>query len=255
MGFKIKFPDPSMWISSVKGVVADTMKVVHMFTSGSYASVGMSSPLLWNPSRLEQAFFVWAILSAAASILEILYNFQTYLFFGLLAPRLVTMAVVFAIQYALGCCIQLYRKWSVPAWVYFGIGGVGAFAAVMGAFQTFGVLGQFSNGIVYVVMALIYVVEYVIIACMALDTFYDVIRGKLPFYDVASNQYVGRPFVDVDPFKQMAVSTADSYQPPAPSQSNASQPSQQVEFQNPFADNSQQVSNNSQSDFSDSDLL
>lgn len=230
MGFKVKFPNPAMWVSSIKAVIADTAKVIHMFTSGSYASVGMSSPLLWNPARVEQAFFVCAILSAASSVLEILYNFQTYMFFGLLAPRLVTTAIVFVIQYALGCCIQLYRKWSVPAWVYFGIGVLGALSLVSGVFQIFGALGQFKNGIVYVVLALLSVVNYAAIACLALDTFYDVVRGKLPFYDVAANKYVGRPFVDQDPFKQMAAMNADAYRPQAPQA-----PQQNMNYQQPVA--------------------
>lgn len=230
MGFKVKFPNPAMWVSSIKAVIADTAKVIHMFTSGSYASVGMSSPLLWNPARVEQAFFVCAILSAASSVLEILYNFQTYMFFGLLAPRLVTTAIVFVIQYALGCCIQLYRKWSVPAWVYFGIGVLGALSLVSGVFQIFGALGQFKNGIVYIVLALLSVVNYAAIACLALDTFYDVVRGKLPFYDVAANKYVGRPFVDQDPFKQMAAMNADAYRPQAPQA-----PQQNMNYQQPVA--------------------
>lgn len=242
MGFKVKFPNPAMWVSSIKAVIADTAKVIHMFTSGSYASVGMSSPLLWNPARVEQAFFVCAILSAVSSVLEILYNFQTYMFFGLLAPRLVTTAIVFVIQYALGCCIQLYHKWSVPAWVYFGIGVLGALSLVSGVFQIFGALGQFKNGIVYVVLALISVVNYAAIACLALDTFYDVVRGKLPFYDVAANKYVGRPFVDQDPFKRMAAINADAYRPQAPQAPQSPQapqapraPQQNMNYQQPVA--------------------
>lgn len=245
MGFKVKFPNPAMWVSSIKAVIADTAKVIHMFTSGSYASVGMSSPLLWNPARVEQAFFVCAILSAVSSVLEILYNFQTYMFFGLLAPRLVTTAIVFVIQYALGCCIQLYHKWSVPAWVYFGIGVLGALSLVSGVFQIFGALGQFKSGIVYVVLALISVVNYAAIACLALDTFYDVVRGKLPFYDVAANKYVGRPFVDQDPFKRMAAINADAYRPQAPQAPQSPQapqapqapraPQQNMNYQQPVA--------------------
>lgn len=286
MGFKVKFPNPAMWVSSIKAVIADTAKVIHMFTSGSYVSVGMSSPLLWNPARVEQAFFVCAILSAASSVLEILYNFQTYMFFGLLAPRLVTTAIVFVIRYALGCCIQLYRKWSVPAWVYFGIGVLGALSLVSGVFQVFGVLGQFKNGIVYVVLALVSVVNYAAIACLALDTFYDVVRGKLPFYDVAANKYVGHPFVDQDPFKQMAAMNADAYRPQAPQapqqnmnyqqpvtpqqqpqfvqQTAPQQPVQQTQpvmgnsqagFYDPFANSSPQVSQAKQPESDDSDLL
>lgn len=209
MGFNLKLPNPSMWISSIKSVISDTSKMIHMFTNGSYASVGLFSPLLWNPSRVEQAFFSCAILSIVSSVLEILYNFQTYLFFGVLAPRIVTAAVVFVLLYGLGCCIQLYHKWSVPAWIYFGIGVLGALSLVLGAFQILGVLGQLSNGIVFVVIALLALANYVIVASLALDTFYDVVRGMCPFYDANSNQYVGRPFVDLDPFRQQAIANAD----------------------------------------------